>query len=301
MSIKTKTHYALLGVNKDATTDAIHEAYRHLQKEYGKLGDSPELQARLQLLTEAHACLTNPLRRRIYDNTLAEREPITPAASQAANRALPLKPIAIGLAVLLVLGAGWSFRPRHGPGATQSGQQAQESVYGKTLIKSYKLPEEVIAGYNEALAKLGQPGNDSLFALSKDWEGESFTTSADGNPYRMVIKVNGKALANGTVSTRWQPMWGNRGPLMGTLTLKDAKAGQPVKLEGVSPPVNFNSPQPAVPMLQFMDASNIQISGMTVEIWSGLGKNTWFENMYAWSALLVPVIFLGLKLWGRRS
>lgn len=300
MSLSNKTHYALLGVGNDADTETIDQAYRHLQQEYSRLSDGKELQTRLQLLAEAHACLTNPLRRRIYDNTLADREPVATVAGQPANRPLPLKPIAIGLAALLLIGAGWSLRPRHDSAATQSGQQTQDSVYGKTLLKSYKLPDEAIAGYNEALAKRGQPGKDSLFALSKDWQGEEFTPAADSNPYRMVIKVNGKALANGTVSTRWQPMWNNRGALMGSLTLKDAKAGDPVKLEGVSPPVSFKSLQPTVPVLEFMDASNIQISGVTVEVWSGLGKNTWFENMYAWSALLVPLIFLGLKLWGRR-
>ena len=112
----------------------------------------------------------------------------------------------------------------------------------------------------------------------------------------MVIKVNGKALANGHSEHALANRWEQPRALMGSLTLKDAKAGDPVKLEGVSPPVSFKSLQPTVPVLEFMDASNIQISGVT-KVWSGLGKNTWFENMYAWSALLVPVIFLGLKLW----
>lgn len=304
MSLRNKTHYALLGVGQDAETSAINEAYRQLQQEYARLGSGPELQTRLQLLAEAHACLSDPLRRRIYDHQLADRADAAPVPVQRPGRAASAKPLLVALAILLALGAGgWILHSgsaaKRTPAAA-SATAAQDSYYGATLVKRYTLPDEAITAYNEALEKRRQPGGESLFALTRDWNGDEFTPPADSNPYKMVIKVNGKALADGQVRTRWQPMWGNTGPLMGGQVLQNAKAGQPVQLEGVSPPVYFKSLRPTVPVLSLSDAENIEFSAITVEVWSGLGKNRWYENLFPWSALLVPVIFLGLKLWARR-
>lgn len=300
MSIRNKTYYALLGIDQDASTQSIDTAFRQLQKEYRSTGNGKEVEERLALIAEAHACLSNPLRRRIYDNQLADRGPVVPVASQVKKRSMRQKPIVIVLALLLVIGAGLNWMSHNNAGTVQSALQNQNSEYGKILLQSYTMPDEAIAAYNEAIAKFGKSGSDSIFALSSDWTGDSFNTSSDRNPYRMVIKVDGKAQENGTVSTRWQPLWGNRGPRMGSLILKDARAGQTVKLEGASPPVSFTLEHPTTPVLQFMEARNIRISSMTVEIWSGQGESTGFENMYVWSALLVPLIFLGFKLWGRR-
>lgn len=298
MSLSNKTHYALLGVSSDADIPSIDQAYRHLQQEYSGLSDGKELQVRLQLIAEAHACLTNPLRRRIYDNTLANQPAPAPLAKPASAGALQLKPIALLMAAVLVLGgAGWAMKVRH----STANSTTQATVYGNTLVKSYQLSDEAVTAYNEALAKSKMLGAKSLFELARDWQGEEFSPAADSNPYRMAIRINGNALANGEVSTRWQPMWSNQGPLMGSLSQKEAKAGEPVRLEGASAPVHFKSLQPKAPVLQFMDAKNIRISSITVDVWSGVGKNTWFEDAYAWSALLVPVIFLGFRLWARRG
>ena len=55
MSLSNKTHYALLGVGNDADTETIDRFHRHLQQEY-PAERWQELQTRLQLLAEAHAC-----------------------------------------------------------------------------------------------------------------------------------------------------------------------------------------------------------------------------------------------------
>ena len=89
MSLNNKTHYALLGVSMDADAATIDQAYRHLQQEYASLGDGRELQARLQLLGDAHACLSNPLRRRIYDNSLLDRPAAGPVETAPVWRCLP--------------------------------------------------------------------------------------------------------------------------------------------------------------------------------------------------------------------
>lgn len=300
MSLRQKTYYALLGVGSDADTATIDQAYRHLQKEYTSLGDGPDTRVRLQLLSEAHACLSDPIRRRVYDHQLANREdaPPLPKEPPAGNPAL--KPVALGLAALLTLGAGAWVLQQGSSAKNQPAAATQQSYYGATLVKSYSLPDEVIAAYNEALEKHRQPSGESLFALTRDWNGDEFTPAADSNPYKMVIKVSGKALAAGQVRTRWQPMWDNQGPLMGPQVFPDAKPGQWVQLESASPPVYFKSLKPTVPVLSLDEAENIEFSTITVEVWSGLGKNRWYEIGYAWSVLLVPVIFLGLKLWARR-
>lgn len=66
-----KTLYALLAVATDADTSAIDAAYQRLLLLYEDVPNSDEKRQRLQQLAEAHQRLSDPLRRKIYDATLA--------------------------------------------------------------------------------------------------------------------------------------------------------------------------------------------------------------------------------------
>ncbi len=64
----TADYYRLLGVRPDATVLLIKKAYRKLAKQYHPdVNDSPDAAERFREITEAYDTLTDPDRRRRYD------------------------------------------------------------------------------------------------------------------------------------------------------------------------------------------------------------------------------------------
>lgn len=66
-----KTLYAQLGVSTDADAAAISSAYQSLLKLYQGLPANADNDQRLQALTHAYELLSDPLRRQVYDASLA--------------------------------------------------------------------------------------------------------------------------------------------------------------------------------------------------------------------------------------
>ena len=121
----------------------------------------------------------------------------------------------------------------------------------------------------------------------------------------MVVHVTGKAVADGDVGTAWMGGWAAEGTtnakLMTGASKTGVKAGERVTLVGTSGPVSFKQDRKLAPALSFMNARNIEIDGVRVEAWSGIGKSTLPQLVFAWSPLLVGLVFLGLFFWFRRS
>ncbi len=68
--MEQKDYYKILGVDKDADTKTIKEAYRDLALKYHPdlNKDNPEKVEKMKLVNEAYAVLSNPSKRKEYDN-----------------------------------------------------------------------------------------------------------------------------------------------------------------------------------------------------------------------------------------
>lgn len=63
-----KDPYAVLGVPRDADADAIRKAYRGLaRKHHPDVSDAPDAEARFKEISAAHALLSDPEKRQLYD------------------------------------------------------------------------------------------------------------------------------------------------------------------------------------------------------------------------------------------
>ena len=63
------THYDTLGVSRIASADEIQAAYRALAKQYHPDTSASDSHAVMTQLNEAHAALSDPIRRQQYDAT----------------------------------------------------------------------------------------------------------------------------------------------------------------------------------------------------------------------------------------
>ena len=179
------------------------------------------------------------------------------------------------------------------------------TVYGKNLLQSINLPVQAVAEFNNAVAN-AKPGAVGVFDTLKDWKGAEFDATTKGNPYVMVVKVSGLAVADGNVLTRWQPGWtldgdGTRSTLMTGLVKDGVKAGERVNLVGASAPMSFKDDRKIAPALGLQLATNVRIDSVQIEVWSGLGGSSFTSKLFAWSPLLVGLVFLGLFFWFRRG
>ena len=89
MATATKNYYETLGVKKSASTEEIRKAFRKLARKYHpdvNPGDKAA-EERFKQITEAHDVLSDPKKRKIYDQLGYYSDNIDPAAAEAYARA----------------------------------------------------------------------------------------------------------------------------------------------------------------------------------------------------------------------
>src|SRR5580693_6320631 len=89
MATQTKDYYAALGVKKSASADEIRKAFRKLARKYHpdvNPGDKTA-EERFKAISEANDVLSDPKKRKIYDQVGFYSDNIDPATAEAYARA----------------------------------------------------------------------------------------------------------------------------------------------------------------------------------------------------------------------
>src|SRR6266481_1692471 len=89
MATQTKDYYGILGVKKTATADEIRKAFRKLARKYHpdvNPGDK-KAEEKFKQMSEANDVLSDPKKRKIYDQVGFYSDNIDPATAEAYARA----------------------------------------------------------------------------------------------------------------------------------------------------------------------------------------------------------------------
>jgi hypothetical protein len=112
----------------------------------------------------------------------------------------------------------------------------------------------------------------------------------------VVVSVTGSAREAGNVLTTWKsgctlPDGLARINLMTGLSAIDVKAGKRVSLMAPATPARFDRDKTASPTLGLVEAKNITIEGVEVQVWSGMAGTSWLQWFTA-----SPVVGFGVVM-----
>src|SRR5438445_12630688 len=98
MATQTKDYYGLLGVKKSASADEIRKAFRKLPRKYHPAVNPGDKGAeeKFKAISEANDVLSDPKKRKIYDQLVFYSDTIDPAAAEAYARGGPTGARGIG-------------------------------------------------------------------------------------------------------------------------------------------------------------------------------------------------------------
>jgi hypothetical protein len=182
--------------------------------------------------------------------------------------------------------------------------------FGKSLTMDVVLPPELLGRY--AAFKPSKPDANestlvnSMLADSVDWTGAPILVTAKDSPFTVVVTITGTARADGDVATMWQAGWkledgSTRSTAFPGLSRNGVKAGERVVMTKAATPTSFKSDRTVMPVLSFVRASNVDIDGVRVQVWSGMGRTSPLQWLMAYRWLLIGVVMLAFALiWLRR-
>ncbi|MES2192036.1 MAG: hypothetical protein V4454_18085 [Pseudomonadota bacterium] len=186
-------------------------------------------------------------------------------------------------------------------GTGAAAAQDAPSRYGKSLVRSYELPAELLDQYN--LVAHSQPeGRTETLAGIPAWTGTEFRTGTSGSPYTLVIKMLGAAIESEDVSARWQLDWGNARGVVPALGEPGAKKGELLQLVLASEAASLEDGRLVGPSLRLSDVRNLRMERVRVEVWSGVGETTWVDFLMDWWKLLATAaVWAGLYVYWRHD
>jgi hypothetical protein len=197
--------------------------------------------------------------------------------------------------------------------ATVALSDNSERAFGKKIIAEYELPPEQIAKF-AAFEPSGPTKGESaltstLLAKTEDWTGPAFDAVTSGNPYTIVVTLSGSAKLDGPSATLWNAGWailsenGNQTRLtvLPGLAKTDAKAGEAFTVTAAATPSSFKEDRKVAVALALVNARNIDISSVRVQVWSGMAPTSFLEVLGPARWLLVGVVMLVLWwFWFKR-
>jgi hypothetical protein len=186
--------------------------------------------------------------------------------------------------------------------ATAPALGREPRAYGERLVAQYRLPAEAIERYAAlAAGTAGQPSphNGSLFADAAPWIGPQQRVGVGHNPYILVLTISGVTRSAGAVYAQWQAGWEihespttRREVLMAMPGIARAglAAGEALSLSVSGARVSFRGERSVAPMLGLVQARNLAIDSVELQVWSGVAPVAW--ALPRWSRM-VPLA-LGL-------
>jgi hypothetical protein len=151
---------------------------------------------------------------------------------------------------------------------------------GRDLVAEYQVPAARIAQWRARPD--GAPAasrEDARKTLDPQlWLGPQQPAGAGRNPYTLVLRVAGVAVAAGDVRTHWHAGWEvQESPAIGrdvlmpvaALSSGSVRAGTPLTLTAIGLPLTFRGERSAAPMLSLLQAKNLEIQSVQVAVWSG--------------------------------
>jgi len=190
--------------------------------------------------------------------------------------------------------------------AAMAHAQGGPTVYGKTLLQTNEVPADALARFAQLDAAMRAKGQKPglMTGGNEDWVAKELSAPSAGNPYRVVVRVSGTALADGDARSVWMAGWRDDGatrlvPITGT-SKTAAKANDRLEFVGASAPVSFKEDRNRLPAISFLGTENLRIDQVQVEVWGGVGKSSFVERVWAWSPLLLGVVFFAAAWWLRR-
>lgn len=179
--------------------------------------------------------------------------------------------------------------------------QDAPSRYGKSLVRSYELPAELLDQYN--LVSHSQPeGRTATLAGIPAWTGTEFRTETAGSPYTLVIKVLGATIESEDISARWQLDWGNVRGAIPVLGEPGARKGELLQLVLASEPATLEDGRLIALSLRLNDLRNLRMERVRLEVWSGMGETTWLDFLMDWWKLLATAaVWVALFFYWRHD
>ncbi len=194
--------------------------------------------------------------------------------------------------------------------AAEAGAQLspKPGKYGKTLVLDVVMPPSQIDKYAAFLQDLAATNkgvaNSVMFGPTAEWLGGAIDVSPAKSPYTMVVSVQGTARTAGDVITTWSSGWrlsenATKTNLMQGLSAFGVKAGERVTLTAAAAPSRFDRDKSVMPALNLIEAKNIDIERVQVQVWSGMSSTTglqWFMSYpYLWFGVVLLVVTLVLR------
>ena len=154
-------------------------------------------------------------------------------------------------------------------------------AHGRELVAQYQLPADAVARYAALATPAALNGtvrDAAAWTDTSGWVGPLQQVGAGRNPYTMVLTISGVAREPGNVRAHWQAGWEVRESPVATHEVlmsvaaqrhTSAAAGNPVTLTAISAPLSFRSERQAAPLLNLVTASNLDISDVHLQVWSG--------------------------------